>query len=255
MRDFKELRHVRVPTLALVPLLACAQLAACGGSTHAVKTQSSADAKKSTATKSTAKKSADLRECLKKRGVTAPPNLELALSSGAQVALPKGVTRTQMEAAVKACAGASLAEIAKAQRSSQASHLSKFAACMRKHGIHLPAPRLRADNATLDYKAVKPAGSAYQKAVAKCHGTLKGLLKTSVLKTPHLQLHRLHLKLSKGLHLSGLAKRIHLKLHVKGIHIKGIHVPIPPIHPEGGSAENGEPPTTAEGNGSESTEP
>jgi hypothetical protein len=82
-----------------------------------------------------------LRECLQRDGITLPSNG--GLPAGLRQP-PKGVTRAQLQAAIKKCAGAALAGAGARLRipklnalklgpSSLRAGLARFAACMREH--------------------------------------------------------------------------------------------------------------------------
>ncbi len=123
----------------------------------------------------------------------------------------------------------------------QVARLSQFAACMRKHGVQLPAPKVSASGARLDYEAVNTASAKYKRALSACARQLApnlldrhGKVKINTIQIP-------------GLHI-----------HIKDIHIKGVkRVPAPsvpaPSVPGGGSTGStppygeGSPPSKQEG--------
>jgi hypothetical protein len=124
-------RRKPAAALALLPLLASLLLVACGSSSKSGSSGSAATSPPAPASKTTTgsgkpsgSSTAALRACLRKHGVILPPSSTPA--AGLQV--PKGVTGSQFDSALKQCSGGNPAPKTKT------AGVSKFAACMRKLG-------------------------------------------------------------------------------------------------------------------------
>lgn len=184
--------HIRNPLLpaSAIALLACVGLAACGGSssssTSTSTTGTSANAAKTYTTPGRSPgRFAALRECLQKNGVKLPAPapgqspLGLGGPAGAQQ-LPKGVTRAQMQAAVKKCGGAGRVlgpggQAARRRFGSPAFRkaLAGFAACMRSNGVNLPAPNTSGTGPVFSTKGLNTASASFRAASAKCQSVLR----------------------------------------------------------------------------------
>jgi len=179
-------------TAVLVLLFASLVLAACGGSSTSSTSTSSTNASASTsATTSTtggavgarASRFTALRECLQKNGITLPkptpgqgrPPGGGFLGGGAGPALPKGVTRTQYEAALKKCGGGSGFAGRGNRIASPAfkAALAKFAACMRENGIKLPEPNSSGKGPIFNTKGVNTTSTQFKAADTKCASVLR----------------------------------------------------------------------------------
>jgi hypothetical protein len=122
----------RKPAAALaLALLASLLLVACGSSSKSSSGSSAATSPPPPASKTTTgsgkpsgTSTAALRACLRKHGVILPPGSSPA--TGLQV--PKGVTASQFDSALKECSAGTPAPKTKS------AGVSKFAACMRKLG-------------------------------------------------------------------------------------------------------------------------
>jgi hypothetical protein len=206
--------HIRkplLPTSAAIALLACLGLAACGGSSSKSTTNISANAnaaKTSTApgrSPGTApgrpsgtapgrppgstpgrlpERFAALRACLQKNGVTLPAPtpgqgpLQLgSVAGGGQ--LPKGVTRAQVQAAMKKCGGGRIlgpnGQAAQRRFGSPTFRkaLTAFAACMRSNGVKLTAPDTSGTGPVFSTNGVNTASATFKAASAKCQSVLR----------------------------------------------------------------------------------
>jgi hypothetical protein len=197
MPHVKTKRTESTATVAVVLVLASLLLAACGSSsTSSSSTSTTAGASASTSTPTTPSTTARakapgagrftaLRECLQKNGITLPKRTPgqqrppgaggFLGGAGGGTELPKGMTRTQYQAALKKCGAAAFAG-----RSGRASNpvfrqaLAKFVACMRENGIKLPEPNTSGKGPVFNTSAVNTTGTKFKAAEAKCAASLRG---------------------------------------------------------------------------------
>jgi hypothetical protein len=173
----------------LVVLLAGLLLAACGGSS---KSSSSTAAATSAAASNTPAAAGSrfgaLRSCLQKNGITLPnrtpggsaapgagsgvPGTGGAFVPGSGPQLPKGVTRAQLQAAVKKCGGKGFGRFGgpngRGGRGRFAARYTKFATCMRNNGVNLPAPNTTGNGPIFNTKGIDTTSAAFKTADAKC---------------------------------------------------------------------------------------
>jgi hypothetical protein len=168
---------------ALLVLLAGLLLAACGGGSS-----SNGSASKSTSTSAKAgggargqfgARGAALRTCLQKNGITLPerkagrrgtPGAGVpfgAGGAGAAAKLPNGVTRAQLQAALKKCGGGQFRG-GKGFAAGGAQRFAKFAACMRKNGVRLPQPNTSGKGPIFNTKGIDTTSASFKAADAKC---------------------------------------------------------------------------------------
>lgn len=184
--------HIRkplLPTSAAIALLACLGLAACGGSssTSTSTTNASANAAKTSTTPNRPPgRFAALRACLQKNGVTLPaptPGQQGPLGLGGPAGgrqLPKGVTRAQVQAAMKKCGGGSGFRGPNGQSGPRRfgspgfrKALSAFAACMRSNGVNLPAPDTSGTGPVFKTGSVNTKSATFKAASTKCQSVLR----------------------------------------------------------------------------------
>jgi hypothetical protein len=128
-----------------------------------------------------------LRACLQQNGITLPqrapgqprtPGAGGLLGGGAGASLPKGVTRAQLQAALKKCGGArpfgQPGGRARFDNPTFHAALTAFAACMRQNGIALPAPNTSGTGPVFQTKGLNVAGAQFKAARAKCQSKLSG---------------------------------------------------------------------------------
>ena len=117
-------------SLIVVPLLLVALVAAgCGGSTESSTT--SADAQDAARVK--------FAQCLRQHGVDIPDNAGQGQGAGAGAL--RNIDRSTLQAAMKACQKyqqAAVGDISDAQQQEFRDAFTKFASCMRQHGVDLP---------------------------------------------------------------------------------------------------------------------
>lgn len=122
------------------------------------------------------------RECLRRNGVTLPsgPGGARGLFLGG-ANLPKGVTRAQLRAAMRACLprGGFLARRAGAGPGARRfssprfrSALSDFAACLRQHGVNVPAPNTSGNGPVFSTKGLNTSSPQFRAATAQCRSAL-----------------------------------------------------------------------------------
>jgi hypothetical protein len=178
-------RRTPVAAAGLVCLLAALLLTACGGSSKGA-TSSTTSASANGAPNAPgggkaggpgAARFTALRECLQKNGITLPERTPgqrgapgtggggFRGGSGAQ--LPKGVTQAQFQAALKKCGGTSFLRRGRSAAGA-AQGYAKFAACMAKNGVKLPAPNTSGKGPIFNTKGIDTKSAAFKAADAKC---------------------------------------------------------------------------------------
>jgi hypothetical protein len=175
-------RNRRRSSLAgiLVVLLAGIVLAGCGGSSKSSSSISASTAKTATGPRGQfAARAASLRSCLQKNGVTVaarkPGQRGGPYGPGASGKLPDGTTRSKFQAALKKCGGTNFPRGgAGFNRPAAKQRYAKFAACMSKHGITLPAPNTSGNGPIFSTKGIDTTTAAFKSAYAKCRGELAG---------------------------------------------------------------------------------
>jgi hypothetical protein len=118
-----------------------------------------------------------LRECLRKNGVTLPkrtpgqrpPGRFLGGPSG----LPNGITRGQMEAALKKCGGVFGGGLRRFNNPRYRQALVTFAACMRENGVHVPEPNTSGNGPVFSTKGLETNSIKFRTAERKCRGALR----------------------------------------------------------------------------------
>jgi hypothetical protein len=179
----RNVKSRKPPAAALAVVLACLGIAACGGSSTGTSSQSTATTTAS-ATNPAAGRGARfgaLRECLQKQGITLPkrtpgqgPGGGGFLGGGAGQQLPKGVTRAQLEAALKKCGGGFLRRGRSLNSPARVQALTKFAACMRANGVNLPAPNTSGKGPVFNTNGLNASSPQFRQADSKCASELKG---------------------------------------------------------------------------------
>jgi hypothetical protein len=186
-------RRKRNPMAAAVLLLVLAGslLAACGSSSNSATTTASTSA---SATKSTPGKApafadrfAAIRECLKKEGITLPTGKPGqrpgagGFPGGGSAALPAGVSRAKLEAALKKCGGNFLHRrgsfVGGTSRFSSPEGkkaLAKFAACLRENGVKVGEPDTSGKGPIFNTTGINVKSAQFKAAEAKCRSDLAG---------------------------------------------------------------------------------
>ncbi len=192
---------------ALILLLGCLALAACGGSSTTTSTSANAAAASATgaATTSTGGGTGStgapgsgprgtgftrfkaIRECLQKNGITLPQRTPGTRPTpgaggflgGAGPALPKGVSRSQYEAALKKCGGRALGGgAARLKNPTYQKALAKFATCMRENGVNVPQPNTSGTGPVFNIKGLNTASAQFKAAETKCSADLQGTFRS-----------------------------------------------------------------------------
>lgn len=195
-------------------VLACLGLTACGGSSGSTTTATAAGSaatsaagtsthggsttgSPSTASPATVngrQRFSAIRECLRKNGVTLPqrtpgsggPGTGRAFpGAGGGPVLPKGMTRSQFEAALKKCGGSNFG--AREGRPGTGFRsvgspafkqaLAKYAECLRQNGINLPAPNTSGKGPIFSTKGVDTTSPQFRAATMKCRASLVSALR------------------------------------------------------------------------------
>ncbi len=172
----------------LLAVLASLLLAACGGSSS-TSTTSSTSTSASAATKTStpgakapaggANRFAALRECLKKNGITLPKFTPGQRPSGTNHGsfLPKGVSKSQYEAAIKKCGGRGAFFKGGAGRFNSPAvkaALAKFSSCMRENGVAIPKANTSGKGPIFSSKNLNTSSAKFKTAETKCAKDLGG---------------------------------------------------------------------------------
>jgi hypothetical protein len=184
----------RSALVALSVIIVALVLAACGSGSPSKTTSATASAANASGTTTAppagfAGRFSALRQCLSQHGINLPkrpagqrgPGGGLGALLGGRAAtreLPKGVTRPQFEAVLKACGGVPPVRggtrgfgLARSARFKAA--LQKFAACLRRQGINLPAPNTSGAGPIFDTKGIDTQSAKFKAATATCAGQLR----------------------------------------------------------------------------------
>lgn len=164
------IRRTRAAMALLGAMLAAMLvLSACGGGSKSSSSSTAASASTSPAKDFAARASA-LRACLQRNGVTLPQRKagqpRPGGPFGADGALPKGVTREKLRAAMSKCGGDLGAGRRFGARNPQ--RLNAFATCMRQNGVPLPAPNTSGKGPVFDTNGTDTTSATFKKADAKC---------------------------------------------------------------------------------------
>lgn len=176
----------RLLTGAAAVVLASLLMAACGGSskgssatqtTASAVTAASATTSTSTTQASTAR-FAKLRACMQKQGITLPqtrqsvPRTSGALGVEGGPQLPKGVSRTRFDAALKKCGARSFGGSGLAggrlNNPEFRAALARFAECLRAGGLNVPAPKVSGTGPVFTTKGLHTGSPQFLKVERKC---------------------------------------------------------------------------------------
>lgn len=125
-----------------------------------------------------------IRECLRHNGVNLPtqPGAVRGLFLGG-AELPKGVSRAQLQAAMRKCLGggfhagrAGQGRFLRSRSPRFQAALSAFAACLRKNGVALPMPNTSGNGPVFSTKGINTASPQFKAATAKCRPALTAAL-------------------------------------------------------------------------------
>jgi hypothetical protein len=184
----------RPATAAVVLVIASLALAACGGSSSTSGTTATSASSTTPGSSTTAPakggfpgaaRFAELRECLKKNGISLPgrtpgkrPGAGVGglLGGGAGPTLPKGVSRAQYDSILKKCGGGSAGRFgagrARFNSPEAKKALVKFAACMRADGVKVGEPNTSGKGPIFDTKGIDTASTQFTTAERKCQSYL-----------------------------------------------------------------------------------
>jgi hypothetical protein len=197
-------RKPTATTMAIVAglLLACLGLAACGesSSTTSASANASATAPRGVtgagagatgpATGPGRARFQAVRECLQKNGVTLPqrppgqrggrpggasgPGGFLGRGGAGAPQLPNGVTRAQLQAAIKKCGAGGQFRRGGARLKSPAyrAALAQYATCLRQNGVNVPAPNTSGAGPVFDTKGIDTKSAQFEAARQKCQSIL-----------------------------------------------------------------------------------
>ena len=175
------------PALALPALVACVTLAACGSSaSNSTSTTNTTAATAAAPAKAAGPgRFAALRSCLQKQGITLPPRSGSRAPGGTGgrggllggrggLQLPRGITQTQFQEALKKCGAANFTGAGRFGSATAKAALTKFAACMRENGINLPAPNTSGTGPVFNTSGINTTSATFKTAEGKCRSDLQG---------------------------------------------------------------------------------
>ena len=128
-------------------------------------------------------RSAALRECLKKAGITLPsapsgnPGGGGPPSGGAGgFKPPEGASGSKFQEAIKKCGGGGFPAGGRGNINSVSAKaaLTKYSSCMRENGVNLPAPDTSGKGPVFNTKGIDTSSAAFKSAQQKCQSDLKG---------------------------------------------------------------------------------
>jgi hypothetical protein len=181
----KQRRACRLVLGAAVVALAGLLLIACGKGSPSTRSTTATPAKTTTAavgSKSTG--FARLRACMRRQGIALPqsgPRQEGPPASGALGVeggpqLPKGVSRTRFDAALKRCGARSFGGTGLAGGRLNSAEfrraLGRFAECLRQHGIPVAAPKVAGTGPVFTTKGINTGSAKFLAAERQCSGDL-----------------------------------------------------------------------------------
>jgi hypothetical protein len=199
----------------VILVLACLGLTACGGSSGSSTTATAAGSAATSASGTSAQggsttgspstaspatgsgrqRFSAIRECLQKNGVTLPQRTPGSGSpagarafpgTGGEPVLPKGMTRSQFEAALKKCGGSNFGArggrpggpgFRRVSSPAFKQALTKYAECLRQNGINLPAPNTSGKGPVFSTKGIDTTSPQFRAATMKCRASLVSALR------------------------------------------------------------------------------
>jgi hypothetical protein len=178
----KAARPASAALVLLALLAACLGLAACGSSSSKTTTTTPAVTGASGATGARARFGA-LRECLQRNGITLPQRTPGQrrpgggaggfFGGGEGARLPNGVTRAQMQAALRKCGAANRGlGLTRIDTPAFKQALEKFVGCMRENGIDLPAPNTSGNGPVFNSSKLNTTSAKFRAAEQKCRAEL-----------------------------------------------------------------------------------
>ena len=174
------------PAQALPVLAACVTLAACGSSaSSSTSTTNSATGTGAPAKAAGPGRVAALRSCLQKQGITLPPRSGSRtpggtggrgglLGGGGGLQLPKGVSQTQFQEALKKCGAGNFTGPGRFSSPTAKAALTKFATCMRENGVNLPVPNTSGTGPVFNTSGINTTSATFKTAEGKCRSDLQG---------------------------------------------------------------------------------
>lgn len=126
---------------------------------------------------------AALRACLAKNGITLPTPTHGKRPTGGFLGggfkPPSGVSRAKYEAALKKCGGGRVAGAGRrfkgfTDNPRATAALTKFAACMREHGVEVPNPNTTGSGPIFNTSGLNTSSAKFRTAESKCSALLRG---------------------------------------------------------------------------------
>jgi len=174
-RRYSRLTGLMAAALAVLLLSACGSSSSSGAGTGS--------GGKTTAQTGSGARSAALRECLEKAGITLPsapsgnPGSAAPPSGGAGgFKPPEGASGSKFQEAIKKCGGGGFPAAGRGNLDSASAKaaLTKYASCMRENGVSLPTPDTTGKGPVFSTKGLDTSSQAFKSAQKKCQSDLKG---------------------------------------------------------------------------------
>jgi hypothetical protein len=163
--------------------VACLGLAACGSSSKSSSTTTTSAA----ASTGGRARFTQLRQCLQKSGINLPPRAPGAgrppgggggfLGGGGSggPALPAGVTRAQLQAAMTKCGAGARFGQRRVNSPAFRQAVTAYATCMRQNGVKLPAPNTSGNGPVFSTSGINRNDPKFKAANTKCESKLRGV--------------------------------------------------------------------------------
>ncbi len=174
-RRYGPLTGLIAAAVAALLMSACGSSSSSGAGTNSAKTTAQSG--------SASSRSAALRECLKKAGITLPSAPSGNPGSGAPPSggaggfkPPEGASGAKFQEAIKKCGGGGFPAGGRGNVNSASAKaaLTKYASCMRENGVNLPAPDTSGNGPVFSTKGLDTSSQAFKSAQKVCQSDLKG---------------------------------------------------------------------------------
>ncbi len=173
----------RLIAMFAIASVAAVVLAACGSSSKSSSSSATNSASTTHSGTSPSNRFASLRACMQKEGINlgsaspgGQPGSGGPPGAGGGFKLPEGVSQSKFQEALKKCGGGGFPGGARRGFNSSTARaaLTKYASCMREHGVKLPTPNTSGKGPVFNTKGINTSSAAFKSAQQKCQSDLKG---------------------------------------------------------------------------------